>query len=122
VLHILTDGEPSVTSARPAALGVAIEGGTGCGRVAYALWHRIAAFARMQDRSASLLLAYVIAHEIGHLLLPHPSHGPGGLMASQWRRSDLDDAEQGRLRFTAHQARTMRQRLAAESLLRIANR
>ena len=119
-LHLtvtVTTGIPAPAAARDAVLGVAAAAKTRCGRVAYALWDRIAAFARTEGRSEGMILGHVIAHEIGHLLLPPPSHAVRGIMRERWRPSDLGDAERLALGFTNAQARTMRRRVAAERLL-----
>jgi hypothetical protein len=45
------------------------------------------------------LLACVIAHEIGHLVLPSPGHTPEGLMRAVWTAPDFRRASTGELRF-----------------------
>ena len=57
-------------------------------------------FARTYDGDVSILLAYVIAHEIGHLLLPRMPHSPTGLMKGDWDRTRVRDAAAGSLTFT----------------------
>lgn len=54
------------------------------------------------------LLGYVMAHEIGHLLLHSTSHSSGGLMRAEFRPVDLKKAGQRQLRFTPDQAETIR--------------
>lgn len=56
----------------------------------------------------SVLLGHLMAHEIGHLLLGSEGHSSKGIMRARWRREDLEAAAQGRLGFTAQQARRMR--------------
>src|SRR5215471_5741193 len=43
------------------------------------------------------LLGYVIAHELGHLLLGLNSHAGAGLMHGVWELADLQEAARGRL-------------------------
>ena len=57
-------------------------------------------FARTYDGDVSILLAYVIAHEIGHLLLPRMPHSPTGLMKGDWGRALVREAAAGSLTFT----------------------
>jgi hypothetical protein len=56
----------------------------------------------------SLLLGHVIAHEVGHLLLPNGSHSAQGIMAPYMRRRDLRLAVNGQLRFQPRQGEWMR--------------
>lgn len=62
-------------------------------------------FARTYDADVSTLLAYVIAHEIGHLLLPRMPHSPTGLMKGDWGRALVREAAAGSLTFTDAQIR-----------------
>jgi hypothetical protein len=57
-------------------------------------------FARTHDSDVSILLAHVIAHEIGHLLLPRMPHSPAGLMKGDWDRTLVREAAAGSLTFT----------------------
>lgn len=61
------------------------------------------------------LLGCVIAHELGHLLLGKDSHSATGLMSAVWQDSELRQAAQGNLFFTASQGDRMRSRYAAAS-------
>ena len=57
-------------------------------------------------------LGYVIAHEIGHLLLDMEAHSERGIMRGQWSHQDLHDIVWGRLAFTPEQAEALRTELA----------
>ena len=114
LMIFITTTPPSERSAGTAVLGTAMEAKKSCGRVAYALWHRVVEFASAENRAVEMILGYVIAHEVGHLLLPPPSHTASGIMRATWYRRDLDDAERDRLRFTAEQAHQIRRRIATE--------
>ena len=61
-------------------------------------------FARLNRIDTASVLAYVIAHEIGHLLLPGTAHSPTGLMQAQWDRALVHNAATGSLTFTDAQA------------------
>lgn len=56
------------------------------------------------------LLGFVIAHELGHLLLGRDSHSPTGLMSAVWQATELRQASQGILFFTNDQQHRIRSR------------
>jgi hypothetical protein len=64
-------------------------------------------FARTYDSDVSILLAHVIAHEIGHLLLPRMPHSPTGLMKGDWDRTLVREAAAGSLTFTDAQVQRL---------------
>jgi hypothetical protein len=61
------------------------------------------------------ILACVIAHEIGHLLLGPNSHSPTGIMKGKWSAEDLRGAGWGRLVFTPQQGELIRADVLARS-------
>ena len=68
-------------------------------------------FAEACRRPASSVLALVIAHEIGHALLPAPAHTSVGIMQSEWDQETMDQADHHELRFTTQQGALIRERL-----------
>jgi hypothetical protein len=74
-------------------------------RRAYIFRGRIARFAVRKEQDGNTLLGRVIAHEVGHLLLPLDSHSTDGIMCS-----DLI-ARRARLRFNPSQGETIRARV-----------
>jgi hypothetical protein len=66
--------------------------------------------ARLRGVNATMtqILAHVIAHEIGHVLLNIPSHSATGIMRGDWDLKDLSDAAYGYLVFTPQQAEVIR--------------
>ena len=78
-----------------------------CGR-AYIFSHRIAALAALNERPVGDLLGRVIAHEIGHLLLPEKSHSAIGIMSSS-----LDLRPAALPAFTPQQSASIRQRVTS---------
>ena len=78
-----------------------------CGR-AYIYSHRIAALAARNQRRIGDLLGRVIAHEVGHLVLPENGHSPIGIMASA-----LDLSPATPPAFTPEQVAAIRQRVAS---------
>lgn len=53
-------------------------------RRAYVFTGRIAMHARTTHSEPAWALAFVMAHELGHVLLPEYSHSPFGLMRAEW--------------------------------------
>ena len=66
--------------------------------------------------SKAQMLGYILAHEIGHLLLGEGSHSGKGIMRTPWRKQEMDAAAKGTLGFTAKQAKRMK----ADLLSRVA--
>jgi hypothetical protein len=99
------------------ALGMAIEPPTGLGRLAYAFWDRIREHALKRQRTPDIVLAVVMAHELGHLLLPRYSHSSRGLMSDHANDTVLRDAARGRLGFTVSEVGRIRERLLREDAI-----
>jgi hypothetical protein len=79
-------------------MGVALRKPSGA--TAQIFFTQVQAFARSCQADVSTLLAYVIAHEIGHLLLPRTPHSATGLMKADWDRALVREATAGSLTFT----------------------
>jgi hypothetical protein len=61
---------------------------------------------------SELLFGFVIAHELGHLLLGPHAHTRLGLMRPVWTRTDvLNGVAQGQFRFSAAEGERIRRRL-----------
>jgi hypothetical protein len=88
----------------PAVLGQAAKV---CGR-AYIFSHRIDALAKRNQRYVGDLLGRVLAHEVGHLLLPENSHSATGIMAAT-----IDLNPSGVVAFTPQQTAAIRQAIAS---------
>jgi hypothetical protein len=74
--------------------------------VAYAFYNRIATLGGIHPIDPRLVLGRVIAHELGHVLLPPHAHSASGIM-----RSNLDLEPVNPDRFTSDQAQALRRRL-----------
>jgi hypothetical protein len=93
------------------ALGLAAVTLVSGGKIAYLLFDRIREFALTSGGQPADILGLVLAHEIGHLLLPYGSHSPAGLMRPVWRADDFIVALQPRSTFTPAQADDIRELL-----------
>jgi hypothetical protein len=70
------------------------------GHYAYVFIDRVKYRAELEQISESELLASVICHEFGHLLLRSSTHSRSGIMRVQWDRNDLQNLTWGQLTFT----------------------
>jgi len=91
-------------------LGTAYPDEKGAGYFAYVFYDRIQELAQRR-RLGHALLADVMAHEIGHLLLGSTSHSPSGIMCGHWNYEQLRNVSEGALAFVPAQSRIMRDRL-----------
>lgn len=64
-----------------------------------------------QREDSATLLGNVIAHELGHLLLPGEGHSSGGIMTATWDYSQIQDAIAGTLLFQPNQVRRIQANL-----------
>ena len=58
------------------------------------------------------LLGHIMAHEIGHQLLPYLSHTTDGIMTHDWNLDIMQDAARGDLGFSSEQGELIRAQLA----------
>ena len=105
-VHIVGHAMPPFTH-KTKVMGIAPLGGY----MAYAFFDRIKAFAMRRELYLSTVLGYVIAHEVGHLLL-REGHAEYGIMRSSWSATDLIEAQRGRLGFSPVQGHRIRAQLA----------
>ena len=70
-------------------------------------YERVLTFAHDHGRPVATILAYTIAHELGHVLLPAPAHAATGLMKAEWGDDDLRHFAAGESMFTTTQAQLM---------------
>ncbi len=78
------------------------------GYMAQIFFKQVQDFAYTYEINLGTILAHVIAHEIGHLLLPANAHSPAGVMQPHWGKAMVRDAAQGSLTFTEAQAARIR--------------
>jgi hypothetical protein len=94
------------------AVGAAPGSRTERGHIAYVFYDRLRALAMASHQHEGDSLGVVIAHEIGHLLLPYGSHSDTGLMRGLWSARDFRRVDVWSLAFTPSQAREIRQRVS----------
>jgi hypothetical protein len=58
-----------------------------------------------------ILLGYVVANELGHLLLGPASHGIIGIMQCPWRPEEMKNIARGFMMFTPEEAEKMRRNI-----------
>jgi len=108
----LRDGRPFITPDRAAldTLGEAFLSVENGGYIVDVYYEVVQTLGSAQQVGATALLGYVIAHELGHLLLG-PGHGTNGVMRAAWDLRDLEAIRQGRLKFSPAEGVRMRQAL-----------
>ena len=83
------------------------------GKLAFVFYNRIHLYSAQLGLDTSQMLGHVIAHELGHLLLPYGAHSIAGIMRPAWDRVQVTNAAGGTLAFTSDQAELIRKRLSA---------
>jgi len=85
---------------------------SGSGAYSNVYYNNLAANREHALLSGGDMLGFVIAHEVGHLLLGSNSHSPSGLMQARWDSAALSSAFRHTLFFTSAQSATLRSRLS----------
>jgi hypothetical protein len=75
---------------------------------------RIRVASDREGRPEATVLAHVLAHEIGHVLLRSNAHTKHGLMTDVWDDFEYDWMRKGLMFFTAEQSRKMRETLRGD--------
>jgi hypothetical protein len=104
-VNIVPHGLGYARAASP-VMGVAQR--TADSRTAHVFFRRVEEFARTHRADLSTMLGHVMAHEVGHLLMPTMAHSPTGLMRGVWDEAQVRDAAGGALTFTNGQAEKIR--------------
>ena len=94
---------------RDYGMGFAVKGG----RLAYVLYPRVADFAERHQIELTTVLGHVLAHELGHLVLPHRPHSSNGIMRGNWDSAHVLAILRSRsgLTFTTEEADLIRRRI-----------
>jgi hypothetical protein len=99
-------------------LGTAYPSEKGAGYFAYVFYDRVQEVAQRRSLGHALL-ADVMAHEIGHLLLGSPAHSASGIMCAHWNYEELREVAENIMSFIPAQSRIMRDRLRVRQSERI---
>ena len=95
----------------PTVLAIAPGSKEARGTVAYLFYHRIHNLGQLLQLEVSQLLGHVMAHEMGHLLLPYGSHAASGITKAGWGTQQSRLASTHSLTFEPSQAALIRARL-----------
>lgn len=106
-VHVVRTGQTSLDS----IFGNAFMGQDGDGKYCDIFFDPIQETARTTRTGLSPLIATVIAHELGHLLLGSHSHSFFGIMMPHWSQDELQRIAMGSLLFSSEEAVRMRMRL-----------
>jgi len=96
-----------VVSNDPNLLGV-VPGAHDGGRLAYVFAGRIDSVARRNTADSGQLLGIVLAHEIGHVLMPGRPHSPRGVMQPACDAQQIRRVMLGMVGFNAEEAATLK--------------
>lgn len=107
---------PRAVKLSDAVFGVAFLGSDGNGRYADVFFESVRRLrAEEPDVGEGRVLAYVMAHEIGHLLLGSNAHSEMGIMKPRWSAVELRKIEMGKLTFTRTECEKIHRRLEREA-------
>jgi hypothetical protein len=109
LINIVTPAMSRRMGVAEPTLGLAAVTHLSGGKIAYLLFDHIRHVALSSGGEAADILGLVIAHEMGHLLLPFGSHSQNGLMRPSWRPEDFTLGSQPA--FTQAQADGIRELL-----------
>ena len=106
IINLMSASMEARMNAPATVMGFAVSGA----RLASIMYGRVERLAQANATDLATVLGHVIAHEIGHLLLPPGGHSAGGIMNAML---DLHLAVRGVLQFSSTEVTAMRARIAA---------
>jgi hypothetical protein len=109
--HLSVRIRPRALHVSAETFGQAFVDADGEGLYSNVYYQNLARSSGHRDLSDGELLGYVLAHELGHLLLGTNSHSASGIMQPRWDSSTLRPAALSSLRFTPAQSAVLRSRL-----------
>lgn len=105
---ILTPKMAARAGVADGVLGYAAVPDEGMGRIAFAIYERVRTAAAQGPANEAELLGFVMAHEIGHLLMPGGSGSDTGPMRNHWDIRELRQLDPLKLEFSVQQALQIR--------------
>ena len=110
--HLSVRIRPQAVSVSADTFGQAFVDTSGQGVYSSIYFQNLSLSAHHPQLSNAEMLGYVLAHELGHLLLGTNSHSHTGIMQARWDSSTLYAAARSSLFFTPSQSSTLRSRLS----------
>jgi hypothetical protein len=104
------------------ACGVAYLASDGTGQYGDIFWNRARDLQANSNVDLASILASIIAHELGHLLLGSNAHAISGIMQGHWEDDELRRIGMGSLLFLPAEGKRMRARIAQREKLLISRR
>jgi predicted metalloprotease len=122
VIRLRNDKPPKTAGqASLDAMGRSYVSAPGDGYMADIYYKAVQELAERHGTDEDGILGYVVAHELGHLLLG-PGHSPHGIMHAPWNTADAMAVKQRGLKFTAAQQERIRRNLQARNAAQAAAR
>ena len=108
---------PRPIEAQGRIMGTAIGATHDTSGSAFVFYQEVLKTAHDRQQDVARVLAYAMAHEMGHLMLPAPAHAASGIMRADWNGDDFRHIADGSLAFTPEQARAIQTKVvvAAQS-------
>ncbi len=112
VVHVILvrDETGDLRRARDTVIGATVWTTAGT-PIVYVFYRSVEAISVRHMSAVSMVLAFTLAHELGHVLMPDRAHSPQGLMRATLNREELQLADQGQLHFKPDEAARIRGRL-----------
>ncbi len=112
--HLSVRIRPQALTVSAETFGQAYVDATGQGVYSNVYFQNLVLGPQRRQLTDAEMLGYVLAHELGHLLLGTNSHSPTGLMQARWDNAALSAASHSFLFFTPAQSSILRSRLSKE--------
>ena len=117
-VHLVLRIKPNGASwTSDAAFGVAYLASDGTGRYGDVFWKRASDLQANSKVDLASILASVMAHEMGHLLLGSNAHAISGIMQAHWEDDEFRRISMGSLLFLPGQGKRMRARITQRERL-----
>ena len=111
VEHDSSDHSRTCERGLPALVGYAFQRSDG-GKSAVVYYRRVGFMVGFAPEESAPLLGAVVAHEIGHALLPGRPHSKEGIMRPEWEAREAHASLRGQLDFSSSESLAMRNELS----------
>ena len=89
LFRLLPEAQKTIPGTSNATLGYALIPRSGQGYKVGVRMDRVAEYVKPLGVPRDAALGYVMAHEVGHILLGHLKHSPRGIMRSTWTGEEV---------------------------------